>query len=366
MCFYFRTVDDYRLCCEFVSAIPGFNHSNCKTTELKSPLDRCGSLMSNQVLRVFIWIIGLSALIGNSMVVIWRCRQRKETSGNKTHSFLVLNLAISDLMMGVYMLIIAGADLQFGEKFFNGAERWRSSAVCKIAGVLSVLSSEASVFFITIISIQCFLGIVFPYSPIKIRGKTSRAIVCIAWVAAACLSIVPTVISGSDSKVYGLSDVCIGLPLITRPNSFGSEESQIKGQSWSTKIVIQVGEGSEPSWFFSIVLFLGLNMLCFTIVLCCYIAMFVSVKRDSARSVRVGHCRKREVQMAIKMALIVFTDFACWMPVIIMGILSQTGTVIFSADFYIWVAVFILPINSSFNPFFYTLYSIVTDYVAKC
>ena len=360
MCFYFRYVDDFRLCCEFVSAIPGFSDSYCIIRDFKSPLNQCGSLMRNHVLRVFIWIIGLSALIGNSMVVIWRCRQRTETHENKTHSFLVLNLAISDLMMGVYMLIIAIADLQFGEKYFKGADRWRSSAVCKIAGVLSVLSSEASVFFVTIISIECFIGIVFPFGKIKIRGKSSKVIVSIIWVVATCLSIVPTVIGGTDSKIYGLSDVCIGLPLITHPNSVASEST---AYTYDNSILyysvpIAVVQGEEPSWIYSIVLFIGLNTLCFIIVVCCYIAIFVSVQ-NTTRQVRVAAHRKREVGMAIKMAFIVGTDFACWMPVIIMGILSQTGTVKFSLDMYAWVAVFILPINSSVNPYLYTIVTAV-------
>ena len=362
MCFYFRVVNDYRLCCEFISAIPGFNYSKCKTTYLKSPLSHCASLMRNHVLRVFIWIIGIGALIGNSVVIIWRCRQRTETCENKTHSFLVLNLAISDLVMGFYMLIIAIADLQFGEKYFNGAERWRSSAVCKIAGVLSVLSSEASVFFVTIVSLERFIGVVFPYSTTKIRLKTSKVIVSIIWVAATCLSIVPTVIGGSDSKVYGLSDVCIGLPLITHPTTFYSEENNIQDEDlwWKSEISIALAQGSEPSWMYSIVLFLGVNLLCFMVVLCCYIAIFVSVQ-NTAKKVRVASHRKQEVKMAIKMAFIVGTDFLCWLPVIIMGILSQSGALKISLEMYVWIAVFILPINSSVNPYLYTIYTAVAS-----
>ena len=355
--FYFRITDDYRLCCEFVSAIPEFKYSQCNFTKIQSPLNQCGSLMRNQVLRVFMWIIGISALVGNSMIVILRCRQRKETHENKRYSFLVLNLAISDLLMGVYMLIIAIADMNYGEKYFNEAERWRSSAVCKIAGVLSVLSSEASVFFVTIISVECFLSIVVPLNPVKIRDKTCRAIVYIIWVAAACLSIVPTVISGSDSKVYALSNVCIGLPLITSPNSIGNEKNELA--CCDSKIFIEVAEKQVPSWIYSIVLFIGVNMVCFMIVLCSYIAIFVSLKR-SIKGVRGTARRQREVKRTIKMALIVGTDFACWMPVIIMGILSQTGKVDISPDMYAWIAVFILPINSAVNPYLYTVYNRVS------
>ena len=61
-----------------------------------------------------------------------------------------------------------------------------------------------------------------------------------------------------------------------------------------------------------------------------------------------------QIKLAIRMALIVGTDFICWMPIIIMGLLSASGAVEIPADVYAWTAVFILPLNSSLNPYLYT------------
>ncbi|XP_071795642.1 G-protein coupled receptor GRL101-like [Asterias amurensis] len=357
-----RYVDDYRLCCKFDEEVPSkeFDYSKCTTTELQPPLNICGSLMRNDPLRASLWILGLSALIGNLVVIIWRCRRGKELGENETHSFLVLNLAISDLMMGVYMLIIAIADIFLGKSYSNNAKEWRSSEVCKIAGVVSVMSSEASVFFVTLISLDCFLSIVFPFSRVTIRGKKSKVIVFTLWLVSACVSIIPTVFSGdTDSKVYGLSDVCIGLPLTTKVSSHSIVENPISSVFGSGSIPIPVPDAREPAWIYSIVLFLGVNLFCFIVVLSCYIAIFVKVKRSS-KLVKVTAHRQREVKMAIKMALIVGTDFACWMPVIIMGILSQAEIVKIGPDMYAWIVVFILPINSSLNPYLYTFYSKIT------
>ena len=129
--------------------------------------------MRNNLLRVSMWFLGISALVGNAVVVIWRL-SGKDRGGRKTHSFFVLNLAVSDFMMGVYMVTIAIADVYFGDDYFREANEWRSSAICKLAGVLSVLSSEASVFFVTIISLDCFFGIVFPFSRVKLEKKTAN------------------------------------------------------------------------------------------------------------------------------------------------------------------------------------------------
>ena len=92
----------------------------------------------------------------------------------------------------------------------------------------------------------------------------------------------------------------------------------------------------------------------------CYVVIFVKVKRTSNK-VRVAAHRDREIRMAVKMAFIVGTDFACWMPVIIMGILSQTGAVVIGPDMYAWIVVFILPINSSLNPYLYTLFTSISE-----
>ncbi|XP_072043555.1 uncharacterized protein [Amphiura filiformis] len=59
--------------------------------------------------------------------------------------------------------------------------------------------------------------------------------------------------------------------------------------------------------------------------------------------------------MAMKMLFLVGTDFVCWMPVIVLGILSTCNIIIISPIVYVWTAVFILPINSSLNPYLYTI-----------
>ncbi|XP_038062966.1 G-protein coupled receptor GRL101-like isoform X2 [Patiria miniata] len=351
-------VDEYRVCCA-LSKLHHFSiEQNCSTVKRRPDLNLCDSLMPNSILRAMLWALGLSALIGNLCFLIWRLTQKGVGGGKKTLSIMVGNLAMADFMMGVYMLIIAGADLSFGDDYFLVAPKWRSSIMCKLAGVLSVLSSEASVFFVTLISVDCFLGIVFPWKNFSLGTKSTTVIIVVLWFLALCLSIVPTLSFGSGSDVYGLSDVCIGLPLTTKASgvtTFGKKYTD--GWGWDLGMDISQTTGEKPSWILSIILFLGVNLVSFLLVLCCYVAIFISVKR-TASAVRTNAHREREVKMAAKMALIVMTDFCCWMPVIILGILSQTGTVSLSTEVYAWVVVLGLPINSSLNPFLYTFFTV--------
>ena len=76
--------------------------------------------------------------------------------------------------------------------------------------------------------------------------------------------------------------------------------------------------------------------------------------KGSAKQVRSTNM-KRESKMAKRMMLIVLTDFLCWMPIIFIGLLSLLGKFHDpEKQAYVWIAVFVLPLNSALNPILYT------------
>ena len=141
----------------------------CTAADSRSPFLTCSRLLSDRVLMVIMWLIGLSAISGNMFVL---CQRKSKSNKYKVQNFLLRNLAMSDLLMGVYMLLIASADIYFGEQFPMQAEAWRSGITCRIAGTISIRSSEASVFFVTLISIDRFICI-SPFTP-QIRKDVIR------------------------------------------------------------------------------------------------------------------------------------------------------------------------------------------------
>ncbi|XP_071798566.1 uncharacterized protein [Asterias amurensis] len=345
-------VDDHRICCFFKD-----KNVDCKTLEPEPPLFMCSTLMPNLVLKISMWILGISALVGNIFVMIWRCHEETEgRDSRKVHSLLVFNLAASDSLMGLYMMIIAIADVRYGDTYFEQSSEWQTSIPCRLAGFISIVASEASVFFLTLISIERFLAIVYPFSSRHIRPKMGRIISASIWICTLIVGVVPTILAfDSSSDLYGLSDVCIGLPLMTKVARYETRK-QIIDAGGVANITVEIPHAAEyrASWFFSIALFLGVNLLCFAVILICYVCMFASVK-TSRKEVRRYQNGDDEVRMAIKMAAIVMTDFVCWIPVIVMGILSQSRIVEIPPETYAWVVVFILPINSSLNPYLYTI-----------
>ncbi len=177
---FYRYVDDYKLSCDFIAFLN--NSKDCVTTQPQSPLFNCGRLMPNVVLQSFMWILGFSALIGNAVVIAWRIREDSGKGSKFVHSFLVLNLAISDFFMGIYMIIIATVDEIKKEGYYLEATQWRNSALCKAAGIISVLSSEASVVFITLISIDRYMCIVHPFSRVRLRERSVWFTAAFIWM----------------------------------------------------------------------------------------------------------------------------------------------------------------------------------------
>ena len=71
---------------------------------------------------------------------------------------------------------------------------------------------------------------------------------------------------------------------------------------------------------------------------------------------------KEQIRMTTKVAAIVLTDFACWFPIIILGILVQAGALTLPPSVFAWCVTFILPINSAINPYLYTIAAVISKH----
>ena len=353
-------VDNDATCC-FVET------GNCTATIPGSQFLTCGRLLSNQVQRVAMWILGIFAVFSNAYVLVYRFR-RRHVRDNKVQLLLISNLSLSDFIMGIYMIIIASADVYYRGYF--PSEAWRSSITCKIAGTLSILSSEASVFFVTLISVDRFMGIRFTYSKSRLDTASSRIAVTSLWALAILLSITSTILTVIDPDYYDVSEVCTGLPLSTRhifQTKYWQYDLGIKDSEGEVIVfnnTLDIIVGARPGIYFGIAVFTSVNFLCVLTVLICYVGIFMSVRQTVNQSGRNPNQRE-ELRMAIKMGLIVLTDMLCWLPIIILSILVQSGRHTVRPVVYTWIVTFVLPINSAINPFLYTLATVILDTLHK-
>ena len=360
-------VTDYHSCC--------FIPTNCSFEEPSTPFLTCNRLLPYNVLRVFRWLIALGALIGNFSVLFSRMKPDRER--HKVQNILIANLSISDFLMGIYLFIVLSADLYYTDFFPSHSKWWRYSPLCRLAGTLSLLSSEASVFLITLISVDRFMGIKWPFSKRRLRTKRARMVLALLWVVALILSITPSMIAGVNEDFYDVSEVCIGLP-ISRYATFDNRtvsqtfetEKYVDTDAWQfvngTEVSINqpTKSGSRVGMYFSIAMFVGLNFVSFLIVAVCYIGMFIT-RIQSNKDLERTLIGKDEIALAKKSAIILLTDFFCWMPIVVLSIVVQSGAVTVSPVVYAWIVTFVLPINSSINPFLYTLATIMYNRYEK-
>ncbi|KAF7494318.1 Putative G-protein coupled receptor [Sarcoptes scabiei] len=321
--------DEFRFCCltKFVE--------NCYPPP--NEFSSCEDLMSNTILRICIWCLGSIALIGNLFVIMWRLKYQ---TINRVHSFLIINLALGDLLMGIYLLIIASVDSYYRGLYFIADAYWRQSSLCHFAGFLSTLSSEISVFFLIFITLDRLITITFPFRIYRIHSQQAKWIIVILWTLAILLSGLPLIPIEYFDNFYGRSGVCLALHIThERPNG----------------------------WEYSVFIFLVLNLISFTFICGSYVWMFFVAKKtqraasgrcvqsSSSSTIIVATTETRvQKRMAKRMMFIVMTDFFCWMPIISLGIVSLFDVRI-PPQIFAWIAVFVLPLNAAINPTLYTL-----------
>jgi hypothetical protein len=82
----------------------------------------CEDLMGNWWLRAAVWIVVVAAVLGNLAVLIVLLSSRFRMTVQK---FLMCNLALADLCMGTYLLLIAAMDARSIGAYFNYAIDWQ-------------------------------------------------------------------------------------------------------------------------------------------------------------------------------------------------------------------------------------------------
>ncbi len=261
------------------------------------------------------------------------------------------------------MILIAIADIYFGESFPMLAETWRKGITCKIAGSLSIVSSESSVFFVTLISIDRLISVKFPRSKLKLRRESTKVISAILWMFSLALGTVPSFLAGRYRNFYDNSHVCIGLPLALYESYTTS--SVTKRISYHYRpLYIEISrssaDGTKVAMYFSTAVFLGLNCVCYLLILISYISIIRTVYLSSKRA-GLNSEMKTQIRLTLKVAAIVITDFMCWFPIIILGILVQFQVLTLPPSVFAWAVTFVLPINSAINPYLYTIADVISS-----
>ncbi|GFR31162.1 relaxin receptor 1 [Trichonephila clavata] len=128
----------------------------------------------------------------------------------------------------------------------------------------------------------------------------SGSCITASWILAAAIAIIPSFNLGYfGDEFYGNNGVC--LPL-------------------------QIHDPFSKGWQYSMVVFCGINSLAFGFITYAYISMFITISR-SKLGLRSSQ-QQQDRTIAKRFAFIVVTDMLCWVPIIVIKILSISGNLI--------------------------------------
>ena len=280
--------NDFSLCCIKPSYLP-----DEKCFPQRNEFSSCSDLMRNPILRSCIWIFGFFALIGNVFSFFYQLIYH----GDKMklgYGMFTSNLAISDFLMGLYLIIIAGADMYFRGEYSLYDDVWRNSLLCNFAGILAPLSSEASILFIVLITIDRVIVVKYPFGEYRIKEKRAYILAIIAWCIAILISIIPVIFTSYfGDKFYTKSGVCLALPFAKQ---------------------------RFPGWEFSMAVLLGFNTLATLLIIFGQWFIYKEIIKASNTSLSKNiSSRKNEIKIARNLILVAATDLLCWCPIVILG-----------------------------------------------
>uniref|UniRef100_A0A673YQZ7 Neuropeptide FF receptor 2 n=1 Tax=Salmo trutta TaxID=8032 RepID=A0A673YQZ7_SALTR len=282
-------------------------------------------------------LIFLVCMVGNGVVcfIVLRSKNMRTVT-----NLFILNLAISDLLVGIFCMPTTLVD--------NIITGWPfGSLVCKLSGMVQGISVSASVFTLVAIAVDRFRCIVYPFKQ-KLTISTSTLIIVIIWVLAIsimCPSGVMLQVTKEQRVLILLGD---GYN-ITRPIYWCRE-------NWPNQ---------EMRKIYTTVLFANIYLAPLSLIVIMYVRigftlfkMAVPPGLDNHRQT-VSKKKKRVIKMLLMVALLFILS---WLPLWTLMMLSDYASLTASQhrviNIYVyplahWLAFF----NSSVNPIIYGFFN---------
>ena len=356
-------------------------------------------MIANPALQSLFWIMGFIVVIGNLLVIVFTRKHLKTkhlSDSLRCQHMIIVNISCADFTMGIYLIIIAILSQVYSGYYGSVDVEWRASWQCSITGSLAVISSEASCFLMVVLSAFRLYTISNPYATMTLSVRPWRIAVCVAWLIAMVLALTPipnksldyftdsiyfpnqfhpegTWKKGDLAKVACNVAAMRNLPIASQGSDWNSKRKFLEEMFPDDLPLIEFGyygetsicmpkfyaAASDNAWEYTLMI-ITINLLAFIVIACCYILMFVRFKEQRAQF-HQNHSLEQETKMQKRIARIIATDFACWIPICIMSY-ARMGGVELSNVIYQITAVILLPINSAVNPL---LFSSVFDKFMK-
>ena len=263
-------------------------------------------------------------------------------------------MAISDLLMGVYLIIIAGKDMNYGQSYEMLSRIWQSSSTCRAAGTLAFLSSQASLMFLLILSAYHFIAVLRPVELPFFGGKFTAICSSVTWIFTGVLGTIFAVLVGpADNGEFGLSDVCISLPYFIKPDSYTIE---VGGERpTQNKIILPTTTPETSAWYFLATIFLGWDLVCVLSITALLSRIFIFRARHRNNTNQT----KEYFKNCVKLAPVFILKIVCWLIIISTGFWSLVVGNTVQQNVYSWLILFVFTLGSCLGPTLYLVMILV-------
>ena len=349
-------------------------------------------MIASPALKSCFWIMGIAVISGNLYVIASKIHLLLTIKLNKSLKYqhlFILSISIADMIMGIYLLTIAVFSLYYSGYYGQIDFEWRSSLLCSLIGSLAVLSSEASCFFMVLLTSTRLYAIYKPFStPSASTCKYKLAIISV-WIMAFLIAVFPIPHQTFDyfvqnkveflnqftrSKIWNKEkitkfacrlaimknksmecncndwDSTISFLKTNYPEYSPGAEFGYYGQTSVCMPRFYVYRG-ESAWEYSLII-ITVNFLSFFFIAVSYICIFIKSNKNKLE-IKTSQREKEQSRMQRRISRIIITDFLCWIPICIMAFVKFSGFYVDDVA-YIVSAGLLLPINSAFNPLLYS------------
>ena len=348
-------------------------------------------MIASPALKSCFWIMGMAVISGNFYVILSTIHLLQIEKLNKYSWYqhlIILNISIADMIMGIYLLVIAVYSAYYSGYYGQIDIEWRSSLRCSIIGSFAVLSSEASCFFMVLLTSCRLYAIYKPFSTLSTSTRKYKLAIILVWLLAIIVAVFPISHQTFDyflhsvefsnrftrSKIWNKENVtkfACRLAILNHKlmecncNNWDSTKLFFKNNHPEYSSGVEFGyygqtsvcmprfyvNRGESAWEYSLVI-ITVNFFCFLFIAVSYICMFIKAKKKKLE-IRNNQRERQQSRMQRRISRIIITDFLCWIPICIIAYVKLSG---FPVDdiAYIVSAGLLLPINSAFNPLLYS------------
>uniref|UniRef100_A0A3Q3KZW5 Neuropeptide FF receptor 2 n=1 Tax=Mastacembelus armatus TaxID=205130 RepID=A0A3Q3KZW5_9TELE len=287
------------------------------------------------VFTVSYLLIFVVCMVGNGVVcfIVLRSKNMRTVT-----NLFILNLAISDLLVGIFCMPTTLVD--------NIITGWPfGSVVCKISGMVQGISVSASVFTLVAIAVDRFRCIVHPFKQ-KLTIATSKLIIVIIWVLAV------SIMCPSGVMLHVTEEQRVRIVLGHNNDTYPFYWCR---ENWPNP---------EMRKIYTTILFANIYLAPLTLIVIMYARIGFTLFKAPIPPVREGrHTILRKKKRVIMMLLVVALLFILsWLPLWTLMMLSDYASL--TEHQYRVINIYVYPLahwlaffNSSVNPIIYGFFN---------